>query len=119
MICLREIPFLCNLGWDDINQLVNESELREYNYEDIFIGRGQLINRLYILLQGEVTKIDAQGKPTIIGEGSNMFMESIITLVQSAFNFKITSDKAWICGIESFRIYELAQEVSRKREEQF
>lgn len=85
----------------------------------MFAARGQWINRLYILLQGEVQKTDLQGKPTIINEGSNMFMESIISLVQSPYNFQISSDKAWICGIEAFRIYELAQEVNRAKEEQY
>jgi signal-transduction protein with cAMP-binding, CBS, and nucleotidyltransferase domain len=52
MLSLREIPFLTGLGWDDIHELVSESEVREYSKEDIFVGRGQWINRLYILLQG-------------------------------------------------------------------
>lgn len=52
MLSLREIPFLQKLGWDDINYLVDIAEVREYYKDEVFVNRGQIINRLYILING-------------------------------------------------------------------
>ncbi len=44
-----------------------------------------------------------------------MFMESIISLTYANNIYRISSEKAAICGIEAYRIYELLQEVSRRK----
>jgi len=52
MLSLREIPFLKRMGWDDINYLEKISEMREYYKDEVFVTKGQTINRLYIIVQG-------------------------------------------------------------------
>ena len=45
-----------------------------------------------------------------------MFVESIISIARSDCNYYISSEEAWICGIESYKIYQMLQLVSQKRE---
>lgn len=61
--------------------------------------------------------MDTAGKPNIVVEGNNLFMEALISLVQSSHLYKVVSDKAWICGIEGFKVHQTVQAVNRKKEE--
>jgi CRP-like cAMP-binding protein len=52
MLSLREIPFLKRMGWEDINYLEKIAEMREYYRDEVFVKKGQMINRVYIVVQG-------------------------------------------------------------------
>ena len=56
MLALKRIPFLVNLGWAEINQIIEVATVREYLKDERFVVKGQPINRLYILIEGELTK---------------------------------------------------------------
>jgi hypothetical protein len=43
----------------------------------------------------------------------------LISNFQTAHTYTITSEKAWICGIDAFAIQERLREANRKREEYF
>lgn len=56
MIGLRSVPFLQRLEWDDINDLVELGEVREYYQNEVFVTKDQMIDRLYILISGEIKR---------------------------------------------------------------
>jgi signal-transduction protein with cAMP-binding, CBS, and nucleotidyltransferase domain len=115
MLSLKQIPFLVNLGWERINELTDSAAIREFQKEECFCRKGQAINHVFLLLQGQMAR-EQGGHSAIIEEGSSLFVESIIALTQADHNYYVTSSHALICGVDSFRIYELAQQVSRQRE---
>jgi hypothetical protein len=63
------------------------------------VTKGQYIDRLFILVSGEIKRVNAQGQATVYSEGSYLFAESLISLFKAKNNLTIITEKAWICGI--------------------
>jgi CRP-like cAMP-binding protein len=61
MIGLRSVPFLFRFEWEDINCLVELGEVREYYQNEIFVAKGQTIDRLYVLISGEIKRHSSEG----------------------------------------------------------
>jgi CRP-like cAMP-binding protein len=56
MIGLRSVPFLHRFEWEDITYLVQLGEVREYYRDETFVAKGQTIDRLFILISGEMKR---------------------------------------------------------------
>ena len=104
MLSLKQIPFLVNLGWEEINQLVDSAKLKEYMKEEMFASKGQTINKIYIVIHGSIRKEDRNNKINLT-QGSTLFMQSIVNINKAQHNYIVESDKGLICGIQAFNIY--------------
>lgn len=119
MLGLRSVPFLQRFEWEDINYLVQLGEVREYYAEEIFVAKGQTIDRLFVLISGEIKRAGQEGPSVLYAEGTFLFAEALISNHQASSNYLITSEKAWICGIEAYVIHERLREVNRRKEDYF
>lgn len=119
MLGLRSVPFLQTLEWEDINYLVQLGEVREYYADETFVAKGQTIDRLFVLISGEIKRVGQDGPSVLYAEGTFLFAEALISNHQAGSNYLITSEKAWICGIEAYVIHERLREVNRRKEDYF